>query len=91
MSNRLSSIPERVIELLPESLAREHTIISIEADAESVTIATPFDPGTHDVRVLDEIAILQDKLEFVLQAKVRLECHPARDITSAVDRHFTNG
>ncbi len=53
-------VPQDVINLVPESLAREHTILPLGGDHDRVKVAV------HDPLDLD----LQDKLRFVLNKKI---------------------
>lgn len=89
MNNRLASIPKAVIDRLPESMARENTVIPIAATAGSVTIAACIS-GAQDFMSLCDIACLHEMLEFVLQCKVKLEHHPTCDIITAIDKHYTH-
>lgn len=67
-----------ILELIPESVARENTVIPIAFDGETVLVAaaTP-----------DDIA-LADKLRFLLAINVELVFAKASDITVAIDRNY---
>jgi type II secretory ATPase GspE/PulE/Tfp pilus assembly ATPase PilB-like protein len=71
-------IPAEVLELIPESLARENMAVPISVEGETVTVAT-LDP--------DDIA-LADKLTFVLARNVRLVPASAAEISEFVDRYY---
>jgi hypothetical protein len=73
------NMPESVIELIPEAIARENNIIAVECSPEFVTIACPdesFGP------------LEEEKIRFVLDCPIRWEHHPRAEIQSAIDRHY---
>ena len=59
-------IPIQIIELVPESVARENTIIPIALNEDELWIAAPRSA------VLDESHLILEKLTFILDRKVRL-------------------
>ena len=61
-ASMFEAIPPSVIELVPESLAREHTVIPLAFDGETITFAAAD---------ADNIA-LADTLRFILAKNVRL-------------------
>jgi hypothetical protein len=71
-------IPPAVVELIPESVARENAIMPLALDGETLTVAA-VDP--------DDIG-LADKLRFILNKNVRML--PASDaaIVRAINRHY---
>jgi hypothetical protein len=70
--------PRAVLELVPESVARENTILPLRLDGETLTVAA-VNPDNIDVR---------DKLTFILNKKIRFETHPRVDIHAAINRHY---
>ncbi len=87
MNDPLASISETVIERLPECIARENSVIPIAVDDRSVTMAVSV-PDAEDFAALCVAASLQEKLEFILQCKVKFEYHARSDIEAAIDRHY---
>jgi hypothetical protein len=70
--------PRAVVELVPESVARENVILPLSLDGETLTCAAA-NP--------DDL-LLQDKLSFVLNKRVRLVRAPADAICAAIGRHY---
>ena len=72
------SIPPSVIELVPESVARENAILPMaeEDGALKVIISDPSD--------LDTL----DKLRFILNRKVEIALAPRENIVDAINRHY---
>ena len=71
-------IPNSVIELVTESMARENVVIPIESDGESVVIAM------HNPNNIEII----DKLRFVLNREIRPVMAPLDSIQAAINRHY---
>ena len=71
-------IPNSVIELVTESMARENIVIPIESDGESVVIAM------HNPNNIEII----DKLRFVLNREIRPVMAPLEAIQAAINRHY---
>lgn len=71
-------IPNAVIELVTESMARENIVIPIESDGESVVIAMS---NPNNIEVLD-------KLRFVLNREIRPVMSPLESIQAAINRHY---
>lgn len=71
-------IPNAVIELVTESMARENIVIPIESDGESVVIAMN---NPNNIEVLD-------KLRFVLNREIRPVMSPLESIQAAINRHY---
>lgn len=71
-------IPYQLIELIPESVARENTVIAVESNGERVTVAATR---------LDDYA-LADKLRFILGVDIAFVKAPRNDIQRAIDRHY---
>jgi type IV pilus assembly protein PilB len=71
-------IPEEVIELVPESVARENAALplSIEDDSLKVAVSDPFDIETIE------------KLRFILNRKVETALAPREAILEAINRHY---
>lgn len=71
-------VPNSVIELVTESMARENIVIPIESDGESVVIAM------HNPNNIEVI----DKLRFVLNREIRPVMAPMESIQAAINRHY---
>ncbi len=71
-------IPNAVIDLVTESMARENIVIPIESDGESVVIAM------HNPNNIEII----DKLRFVLNREIRPVMAPLESIQGAINRHY---
>ena len=71
-------IPNAVIELVTESMARENIVIPIESDGDSVVIAM------HNPNNIEVI----DKLRFVLNREIRPVMAPMESIQAAINRHY---
>ncbi|MFN9717790.1 MAG: GspE/PulE family protein [Planctomycetota bacterium] len=71
-------IPNSVIELVTESIARENVVIPIESDGESVMVAMS-NPNNIDVL---------DKLRFLLNRDIRPVMAPLESIQAAINRHY---
>ncbi len=71
-------IPNAIIELVTESMARENVVIPIESDGESVVIAM------HNPNNIEII----DKLRFVLNREIRPVMAPLEAIQAAINRHY---
>lgn len=71
-------IPQSVIELVGESIARENTIIPIRVEDGSVVVAF------HDPMALDVL----DKLRFILAKDVKIVVAQKDQIQAAIDRHY---
>ncbi len=71
-------IPNAIIELVTESMARETIVIPIESDGESVVIAM------HNPNNIEVI----DKLRFVLNREIRPVMAPMESIQAAINRHY---
>lgn len=71
-------IPQGVIDLVSQSIARENTIIPIKVEDGAVVVAF------HDPMALDVL----DKLRFILNRDVKIVVAPKDKIQSAIDRHY---
>jgi hypothetical protein len=71
-------IPAEVLELVPESLARENRAVPISVEGETLTVAT-VDP--------DDVA-LADKLTFVLARKIRLVPASPAEISEFIGHYY---
>jgi regulator of protease activity HflC (stomatin/prohibitin superfamily) len=76
--NPLLDVPKAVVELVPESVARENMVFPISASGETVAVAA---------RDATDI-LLADKLSFILTRKVRLIRYPEKYIRAALDHHY---
>jgi type IV pilus assembly protein PilB len=72
------SIPEAVVELLPETIARKHEVVPLARGDGRVTVAS-FAPLDFDVL---------DSLRFVLNADVEVALAPLSAIRRAMDRFY---
>ena len=72
------SIPSHVIELVPESVARENVILPMDEDEESlqVIVSDPLDLETFD------------KLRFILNRKIEIALAPRDQISEAINRYY---
>jgi type IV pilus assembly protein PilB len=72
------AIPPAVVELVPESVARENAILPMakEEDSLKVVVSDPND--------LDTL----DKLRFILNCKVDIALAPREHIVDAINRHY---
>ena len=71
-------IPPSVIEMVPESVARENVVIPISLDGDALTIAIN-DPMKFEVI---------DKLRFILNKDVKVKVAPNEAIQAAINRHY---
>jgi type IV pilus assembly protein PilB len=72
------SVPQDVIELLPESVARENTIFPLSEMGSALRLATS-DPTDME---------LQEKLRFILNRDVEMSLAPRQQIVEAINRHY---
>ncbi|HKB02566.1 MAG TPA: hypothetical protein VKD90_10125, partial [Gemmataceae bacterium] len=70
--------PRAVLELVPQSVARENQILPLSIDGETLTCAAA-NPDN---------LLVQDQLSFILNKKVRLVAAPPAAIRAAIDRHY---
>jgi type IV pilus assembly protein PilB len=71
-------IPNSVIEMVTESMARENIVIPTSVEGDSVVIAM------HNPNNIDVL----DKLRFVLNREIRVVMAPLESIQSAINRHY---
>jgi len=71
-------IPNSVIELVTESMARENVVIATGIEGESVVIAMH---NPNNIEVLD-------KLRFVLNRDIKVVMAPMESIQGAINRHY---
>ena len=73
------SIPESVIELVPESVARENSILPLaeEDDALKVIVSDPYDIDT------------VEKLRFILNRKIEIALAPRDKIQEAINKYYS--
>lgn len=72
------SIPENVIELVPEAVARENSVIPIEETDDSLTVAVS------DPMDLETI----EKLRFILNRRIDTALSSRESIQGAINRHY---
>lgn len=72
------TIPEEVIELVPESVARENNVIPMEEDGDAliVIMSDPLDIET------------VEKLRFILNRRVDMALSPLESIVEAINRYY---
>ncbi len=73
-----TQVPEEVIGLLPESVARENTIFPLSESGSTLRIATS-DPTDMDA---------QEKLRFILNRDIEMAIAPREQIVEAINRHY---
>lgn len=73
------AIPESIIELVPESVARENNVLPLseQEDSLKVIISDPYD--------IDTI----EKLRFILNRKIDIALAPRDRITEAINKYYT--
>lgn len=71
-------IPQTVIELVPESMARENTVIPVGMKGDSLQIAL-HDPMKYEVL---------DKLRFIINRDIDVVMAPIESIQAAINRHY---
>jgi type IV pilus assembly protein PilB len=74
-------VPEEVVGLLPESVARENTIFPLACEGDSIRIAV-CDPGDLDT---------QEKLRFILNRNIEQSLALREQIVEAINRHYGSG
>jgi len=72
------TVSQDVIELLPESVARENTLFPLEEIGGGLRLATS-DPTDID---------LQEKLRFILNRNIDMTLAPRQQIVEAINRHY---
>lgn len=72
------TVPLAVIELVPESVARENVILPLAVDADGLRIAMA-DPT--------DVAVIQ-KLEFILNKPIRTALADREQLIEAINRHY---
>ena len=74
-----TQIPENVIELVPESVARENNVLPLseEEDSLKVIVCDPYD--------IDTI----EKLRFILNRKIDIALAPRERISEAINKYYT--
>ena len=81
----LREISYEVIELVPETIARENMILPLAGDDQHLTIAYPHD-------LLDsEVLELHDKLQFILYRPIELIAFRREELQEAIDWHYRYG
>lgn len=70
--------PSEVIQLLPESVARDNTVMPLAFDGETLHVA---------IADIEDIAT-QDKIRFILNVAFRAYAFPRAEVLNAIDRHY---
>lgn len=73
-----AEIPSSVIELVPESVARENVVMPLNLDGDRLVVAV-VDPMNYTVL---------DKLKFILNRDVEVVMSPKESILAAINRHY---
>ncbi|MBL6706801.1 MAG: type II/IV secretion system protein, partial [Planctomycetaceae bacterium] len=71
-------VPQSVIGLVPESVARENAVLPLRIDGDSIVVAIN-DPMKFEVI---------DKLRFILNREIKCEVAPNDAILTAINRHY---
>ncbi|MGC4003928.1 MAG: ATPase, T2SS/T4P/T4SS family [Pirellulales bacterium] len=71
-------IPPAVVELVPESVARENAVLPMSEDDGTLKIIMS-DPLDYDIR---------DKLRFILNRNIEIALAPRESISEAINRHY---
>ena len=72
------TVPQDVVELLPESVARENTLFPLAEEGNRLRLVTS-DPTDMD---------LQEKLRFILNRDIEMSLAPRGQIVEAINRHY---
>lgn len=72
-------IPSSVIQLVPESVARENLVIPISLDDSGALTVAMHDPAAFDVI---------DKLRFIINKEIKVVVAPKEVIQQAINRHY---
>ncbi len=75
------TVPDEVIDLVPESVARENTILPLEQNGTTLRVATS-DPNDIDT---------QEKLRFILNREVEMTLAMRDQIVESINRHYGSG
>src|SRR5437879_127330 len=70
--------PRAVLELVPESVARENIVLPVRLDGDTLYVAAA-DPND---------LLVADKLTFILNKKVKLVRYPRAPLQAAINRHY---
>ena len=71
-------IPANVISMIPESMARENTVVPIEFDGATLKVAL------HDPTAFDVL----DKVRFMVNKDIKMVVAPKPSIQRCIDRHY---
>ncbi len=72
------TIPDSVIELVPESVARENVVLPMAGDEDAIKIIAS---NPNDLETID-------KLRFILNRKIELALAPRENILEAINRYY---
>jgi type IV pilus assembly protein PilB len=75
------TVPDEVIDLVPESVARENTILPLREEGTMLRVATS-DPTDIDT---------QEKLRFILNREVEMTLAMRAQIVESINRHYGSG
>ena len=71
-------IPDSIIELVPESVARENGVLPVDFDGETITCVTDSDTDV----------MMQDKLRFLLNCNVKFIWCDRSDVFAAINQYY---
>jgi hypothetical protein len=78
-SNLLRHVRDKaVLELIPESVARQHVVLPLRLEGETLVVAAA-DPNN---------ILVRDQLTFILNKKIKLVGLPRADIIDAINEHY---
>jgi type IV pilus assembly protein PilB len=72
------TIPDSVIELVPESVARENVVLPLAGDEDAIKIIAS---NPNDLETVD-------KLRFILNRKIEIALSPRENILEAINRYY---
>jgi type IV pilus assembly protein PilB len=72
-------VPSSVIEMVPESVARENAVIPISREDDGSLVVAMHDPFAFEVL---------DKLRFIINREVKVAVAPKEAIQAAINRHY---
>src|SRR5262245_8902460 len=74
----LLDVPPAIIELVPESVARENVVLPLRLEGRLLYVATA-DPGD---------LMTRDKLTFIVNKDIRFVQFPQEELREAINRHY---
>lgn len=83
--DQLNSIPisHGALELMPESLAREHNVLAVSVEGDSLHVVLP-------AHLADgEVSAVLDRLRFVLNCEITYDTAEESTLAHVIDLHYT--